>query len=371
MIIWFIFFLVVYVLIHKYGTTSSSQEKKLYIALFLVTIVYFAAFRDGIGSDYTAYKSYCERDVLEFGSLLAQEPLAYALESFCYNTDFSAVIFFLVSSLIICTLCTLIYTKYDNAVIALFVFVTYTNLYLSSLNLVRQFVAAAIILYGAYYYIQKTRSPIFFVFVFLAFLFHKSSVLFVLIYFLRKTEINPIVWTIIILASWIINVQPLFEIPVIKNLLVISEYQTYISYNETSYSKFSMINLYMHIIVLLFIWKSNKMSNVKNKDHFYFVLKMTALSVVFSNMSANDLPFAYRYAIFCSVFIPTLFTYLPNIIDRKLIPMFVYIPLCVVIWAVFFNRQNDRVFCPQQILPIESIFDKNYKPYDNPDTIVL
>lgn len=371
MLIWFCFFVVVYFLIYKHNSTAVTTQKNIYYILFLLITIYFSAFRDGLGSDYTAYKFYCERDVIMAGSLLAQEPLAIAIEYFCYQTDFSAVIFFLITSVITCSLTTWIYTKYNNAYIALFFFLTYTNLYLSSLNLVRQFTAASLILFGAYYFILKKKSPMFFLFVFIAFLFHKSSAVFVLIYFLRTSNIKPITWTVIILASWFVSIQPIFNIPFIRDLLILSDYQSYLSYDVTSYSKFSLINLYMHVFVLMFIWYHKKLSNVENKEHFYFVLKMTAISIIFSNISANDLPFAYRYAIFCSVFIPILFTFLPNILDRKLIPIVIYVPLCIVIWTVFYNRRDDRVYCPQQILPIESVFDRYYKPYENSESTIF
>lgn len=371
MLIWFCFFVVVYLLIYKYDNSISSRQKITFGVLFLITIVYFSAFRDGMGTDYTAYKSYCERDVYRFGSLLGQEPLAALLQSFCYNTNFSAVIFFLVTSTLICTLCTWVYTKYNNAYIALFVFVTYTNLYLASFNLVRQFVAASFILIGAYYFILQKKSPLFFACVFVAFLFHKSAIVFVLIYLLRKSELNPIIWTIIILASWVVDLQPLFNIPFIHDLVVYSDYQSYLSYNEHAYSRFSLSNLYMHAITLALIWNCKKIKDVDNYEHFIFALKLTAISIICSNFSAGSLAFAYRFTNYSSVFIPILFTFLPNLIGRKMIPFVAYIPICLLLWNLLLNGQNDRIYCPQRILPIESIFDNYYKPYDNPDVIIL
>lgn len=372
MLIWFCFFILVYFLIYRYGCAISKKQKISYYFLFLLVIVYFSAFRDGMGMDYTAYQSYCEHYLSRFDSFLfGQEPLAALLEFFCYSTKFSAVVFFLVTSILICALCTFVYIKYKNPVIALFVFVTYTNLYLMSFNLVRQFVASAFILIGSYYFIMQKRKPYFFLFVLAAFLFHKSAVLFVLIYFLPKTDINRVFWICIILASWMFNIQPLFNIPIIYDLLVMGDYQSYLSYDVESYSRFSIVNLYMHAIIILFIWNNKKISDANNKEHFFFALKMSAISIICSNISAGDLPFAYRYAIFCSVYIPILFSYLPMIIERRLISFAVYIPLCVLIWTVLYNKQNDRIYCPQQILPIESILDENYHPYQNPKEVPL
>lgn len=371
MLIWFCFFVIVYLLIYRYDKTITTKQKITFGVLYLITIVYFSAFRDGLGTDYTAYKSYCEREVFRFGLLLGQEPLASLLESFCYNTDFSAVVFFLVTSALICALCTWVYTKYNNAYIALFVFVTYTNLYLASFNLVRQFVAASIILIGAYYFILQKKSPLFFACVFAAFLFHKSAVVFGLIYLLRKSDINPMLWTAIILASWVVDIQPLFNIPFIHDLVVYSDYQSYLSHNEHAYSRFSLSNLYMHAITLAFIWNSKRIKENDKNEHYIFALKLTAISIICSNFSAGSLAFAYRFTNFSSVFIPILFTFLPNLVGRKMVPIVAYIPICVLLWNLLFLNQDDRIYCPQKILPIESIYDNYYKPYDNPDVIVI
>lgn len=371
MLIWFCFFCLVYFLIFKYEKAVQLKSKYINLGIILLVVVYYATFRDGLGPDYTAYKSYCERDVLRTSLLLLQEPLASIIEAFCFETQFSAVIFFFITSLIICASCIWIYSRYNNSYIALFVFFTYTNLYLMSFNLVRQFVAASLILIGSYYFIVKNRNPLFFLFVFVAFLFHKSALLFALIYFLRKDNYSPILWSIAIFSSWIINVQPLFDIPLIHDLFAAGDYLEYINHSEVSYSKTSLSNIYMHAITLFFIWNKERILMMKDCEHCLFSLKLVALSIILCNISAGSLAFAYRYAIFCSVYIPILFSFLPTLLKRDLVHMIVYVPLCILIWTLFYGSQDNRVYCPQRILPIESIWDENYKPYDNPDVIAI
>lgn len=371
MLIWFIFFLITYIFIYKYNQASNDKNKNIWFISILFVLIYFAAFRDGLGMDYTAYKSYCERDVSRVADWWMIEPLAAVIQSFCYNTDFSAVIFFLITSIIIYTCCLWVYRKLDNAYLAMFTFVTYTNLYSSSFNLVRQFVAASIILLGTYLFIIKSRVPLYFLFVLAAFFFHKSAAIFIFIYFLRKEDYNPTLWTVFILASLVVDVQPIFNIPIIRALLIASDYLGYLNHNENAYSEFSLSNIYMHAICLLFIWNKTKILACKNKELCIFALKMSVISVICCNFSSGSLAFAYRYAIFCSVFIPIMFSFLPNLIGKQHSKWLVYIPLTILIWNLFYLRQDDRIYCPEKILPIESIYDQNYRPYDNPNVIVI
>ena len=371
MLIWGLFFLSVYCLIYMQHTANRQISKNVFLVLFLFVIIYFATFRDGLGMDYTAYKSYCERDVIRSSNLLLIEPFAAALESFCYHTKFSAVIFFFVTSTIICCLSIWVYKHFVNSYIAFFVFVTYTNLYMSSLNLVRQFVAASIVLFGTYYFIIQKKSPVFFLFVVIAILFHKSAVFLLFIYFLKKDDYSSILWTGILFSSWFLDVQPLFDVPIVKNLFVSMDYLSYINYNEMSYNKVSASNIYLHLVVLFFLWNKGKVLKLQNFQSCIFALKLTVIGVACANMSAETLPFAYRYAIFLSVFLPILFCFLPLLMNKQIARVVIYIPLIVLIWTVLLGHQNDRIYCPQRMLPIESMFDDYYNPYENPDVIVL
>ena len=371
MLIWGLFFFITYLLIFVYSTSKRKQTKNVSFCILLFVVIYFAAFRDGLGMDYTAYKSYCERDVVKHASLLLTEPLAAALGAFCYNTRFSAVIFFLVTSIIIYGLSFSVYRQYKNAYIAFFVFLTYTNLYLSSLNIVRQYVAASIILLPTYYYLIKKRSLLFFVFIFIGFFFHKSAALLLFIYFLQKDDYSPLFWTVLLLGSWVLDLQSVSNIPIIHNLLMISNYIDYLDYDTMSYSKTSISNIYMHIIVLFLLWNKKRILNLEDSDSCILTLKLSTISIICANISAGTLPIAYRLAMLFSIFLPILFSFIPQLIDKHLAKIIIYIPLVVLLWIVLIGQRNNRVYCPEKILTLKSIYDENYHPYDNPDVVVL
>lgn len=370
MIIWLLFLSVCYVFLILYENPKADNKQKLFILVGLILIcTYFSTFRDGLGSDYTAYQSYCERKRLNIGSWLLMEPIPEFLYSICYNTKISAVLFFLVSSTIICFSSLWIYSKFKFFYLAAFLFLTYHNLYYQSFNVVRQFTAASIVLFATYYFVMKKKRLVFFLFVFLAFLWHKSAILSIPIYFLRCNNFNTGLWLFAVLLSWIAPVDYLFNVPIIGDLLYVLDFTEHIS-NEVAYSKTSLINIYFHIILIICMVGKEKIK-VEDRRCFNITLKLSIISIIFCNISANSIPFAYRYGLFFAVFLPILFSYLPTILDKEIAKLIVFIPIIVLFFMVFAGKNNDRVFCPQRILPIESIYDKYYHPYENPDVQLI
>ena len=358
-----------YLLIGQYEKSS----KKSYVLFFIILIaVYFSTFRDGMGADYTAYKNFCESDMSKFGNWFLLEPFPMLIYNYCFYSKFSAIVFFFITSALTCVFSFWVYSRFKNFWISAFVFITYTNLYLSSFNLVRQYVASSIILLGTYLFVIKKKSPMFFLFILFAFLWHKSAIICVFIYFLRTDKVNSVIWIAVIILSWILPFNFITSTPFLGQVLELFEYSDYLTHNTVSYSRTSIVNLYMHVMVLFLLIKSKHYHKKQfdGKNIFNLALKLTIISIVFSNISANSLPFAYRFAMFFSPFIPILFSYLPSMSDKNISFVLVIIPIFILLMTVFALHIDDRIFCPQRILPIESIYDDKYKPYENPDYLI-
>lgn len=371
MIIWIIFLGVCYFFLFLYENPKANKKQKSSIWVGLVLFcVYFSTFRDGLGSDYTAYQSFCERNRIYGEIWLLMEPIPAFLYNVCYNTTISAILFFFVTSVIVCVSSLWIYSRFKNFYLSAFLFLTYTNLFLSSFNLVRQFTASAIILIATYYFVMKKRSLWFFLFVLLAFLWHKSAIFSIIIYFLWQKKLNSLLWILLLLISWMFPADLLLNIPIVGDLFNTLNYMDNFSHDELAYSKTSITNLYMHFMILLCIFNGNKVKG-NDKVCFNLALKLSMISVIFFNISANSLAFAYRLGIFYSVFLPILFSYLPALINKVFAKTIVYIPILFLLFVVLVNKKDDRVYCPEKILPIESIFDDNYHPYENPDVRII
>lgn len=369
MFYWLLFLTLVYCLIWQY---EKSDNKKLFLFLIVLIAVYFSTFRDGMGADYSMYKYHCENQLVNPADLLLMEPFPQWIYSFCYSSKLSAVVFFFITSVLICGFSFWVYSRFNNFWLGAFVFITYTNLYLASFNLVRQYVASSIILLGTYLFVIKKKSPWFFVFVIVAFMWHKSAIICAFIYFLNDKKINSFIWMFLLLVSWLLPIDLIMGLPYLGDALELLNYTDYLTYNSESYSRTSLINMYMHIMVIYFLikcqrWQKNQFSE---NNGLILSLKLTIISIIFSNISANSLPFAYRFAMFFSPFIPLLFSFLPKLSTKRTSIVFVVIPIFVLLMIVFALHIDDRIYCPQRILSIESIFDANYRPYENPDLII-
>ena len=370
MVYWLLFLFIMYCLI---GFYDKSKNKNRLLFFIILIAVYFSTFRDGLGTDYTGYKSYCESTRSYVENWLLMEPFPMWIYTFCYNSKFSAIVFFFITSALTCGISIWVYSRYKNFWIAAFVFLTYTNLYLASFNLVRQFVASSFILLGTYLFVIKKKSPWFFLFVILASLWHKSAFLTFFIYFLNDKKINPIGWILFIILSWIVPANMLLNIPFLGDALNILDYSGYLTYNKDSYTSTSIVNLYMHFIILYFLLVciQKRQFQFEGQKGFYVALKLSVLSIIFCNISANSIPFAYRFAIFFSTFIPILFSYLPLIVGKNTTILMVAVPIFILLMTVLTLHIDDRLFCPQRILPIESVYDEYYNPYENPDVILV
>lgn len=255
MAIWLLFLFICYFLL---AYISINKGRVYFFLLLLAVVIYFATFRDGVGSDYTAYQSYCEREVFYSNAWFLIEPIPAFLYKICYDSYLSAVLFFFVSSCVIYISCFKVYSKNINFGIAAFVFLTYTNLFLSSLNVVRQFMAASIVLVGVYYFIIKKKSPWYFATVLLAFMIHKSVVLFIPMYWIKKDDFNPVVWIGILIGSMVLPMDWIFASTNLNDFLTLLDYDSLLKYKEVAYSKFSMSNIYLHVITLIFLFNRKR-----------------------------------------------------------------------------------------------------------------
>ncbi len=362
---WVGLFLVELILLGCYK--HSHTEKGRNVALFWIIffLVYFSGFRDGLGMDYSAYKGLCEREVYNSSLLWLSEPLFRGLQSFCYNTQFSAVFLFLTSAFMTCTCCLWVYSKNDNFVLAAFVFIFYTGLYLFTFNIVSQFTAASLILLGYFFYVKEKNSKTLIVLlctIFCGVLMHRSSVFMLIPLFFRTRKLNMVMWVSLILLSFVVPMKIIFNIPGVRDFLIFSDYAEYMEYSMSGVKKLSLSNLYMHLLLIPFL--INYKTKIKNRDdarECIFLIKMFAMFLIMSNLSTGNLTITYRLAVFFVVFIPILIARLPQIIDKKIAYLLIIVPLLILMSMRLMT--GDRLTVPDRILPLNSIFDKYYNPY--------
>lgn len=368
MVFWLGLFTIEAFLLILYNHSASEKNKRIILWCIIFCLVYFSGFRDGLGMDYSGYKDLCEHETFSFSALLLSEPLYRALQTFCYNTEFSAVLLFLVSAFLTCAISLYVYSKFENFVVAAFVFIYFSDIYLSSMNIVSQFAAGGIILFGYYPLMQyrcKKNYIIAIIAIVLGMTLHLSSIFMLLPLIFNDKKINIALWVSLIIASYFISVDIIFNLPVIGDLIDMLNYGVYKNYSSSGISKFSITNLYMHIMLIPFLFNINKIKCKQNSNEYYFLIKMFSMYLILNNLSSGSITTTYRLAVFFVLFIPLLFAKLPLIIEKRIAKLIIAVPL-IILMAIRLSS-GDKLVVPDRILPIESIIDKNYNPYQNPN----
>lgn len=364
MIYWIVFLFIEYVLLGSFTSISDKRYRTIVVLLIVLVAVYFSGFRDLLGMDYDGYRDLCERDRL-IGSTLwfFNEPIYEFVRNLCATTNFSAVIFFLVFAAFTSVPALIVYSKYDNFFLSGFVYFTYTGLYLFSFNIVRQFAAAGILVIGVYYLLKGGfKNKMFFVLIVLISAFiHKSALFFLPALFLINRDYNVGLIIVLLILSFFIPLQHVFGIAQLSTWLDMMEYDVYIDYTTMSVSKYSLSNLYLHMMLIPLLVHKNKILNMNNREMYIFSIKMYVLFLICNNLSANGIAIAYRVGILFAMYLPLALSIIPSLLkERVLGSLFIIIPLLVLFFAI--GMSNDIVI-PDRMLPLNSIFDSEYIKY--------
>lgn len=365
MIFWFCLFFVSYILLAIISKSGSIKIKNSFLFLLLVLLIGFSSFRDGLGKDYSNYKELCELG--SWSSVesvwILNEPISTFLQQLCVHTEISAVFFFFISAAVTIILSFIVYSKYDDISILLFIFITYTGLYLSSFNLVQQFFAASLFLLSSKYIVNKEYKYYYFL-IFLAFLIHKSAIILLFIPLISVNKINHRFWILLLVISWIIPIRFILQTDSFQSILNILNYQNYLDYESVRISKFSITNIYLHILLLIILFNNGKLIMGKHYNEYVFSIKMFALALVCNNLSANDLPIAYRISVYFLMFMPISLSCLCKIFPKRFAYLMIVIPILFLMSMTIIGSSNNKLYCPQRILPLHSILDKYYNPYE-------
>lgn len=364
MIYWIVFLFLEYILLLTFTSSKKTGARTFILFLIILLAVYFAGFRDCLGMDYEGYRNNCERDrLLSDASWLIDEPLYELVRNFCATTQFSAVIFFIVFAALTSVPTLIVYSKYENFFLAGFVYFTYTGLYLFSFNIVRQFASAGLLVLAAYYLLKddKKGKLIFVALVLLSALFHKSALFFLPVMFLGTKSYNPHLIVILVVLSFILPVTQIMGLGRIVEVLNMMDYDIYIDYSTSTISKYSLTNLYLHIMMIPFLFRAKEVASLKNGNMYVFAIKMYAICLMCNNLAANDVAIAYRIAIMFSMYIPLVFSILPIIIgNRQLGNVLIIVPLLILFFAI---GLSNPLVVPDKMLPLNSIWDAVYQKF--------
>lgn len=244
----FIFLQVILISLSFQNYKNDVYLKKIasYVLVLILTVI--SGFRYNVGRDFPNYEL-MYLDPNNVRNLFIEPVWQYSANAL-RNLGFSSVAWFLCTSFVInsCFI-TGIRKLSRNFYLSVAFYLAMPHLFLESFNIVRQFVAMAIIFRFSYLFFQKKYWK-FVLVVFVASCFHKSAIFVILIFFLSLVHFYNFALIILVFSCFIFRNS--FLPLVMKIISNVSIYSGYIDNIEASKST-SSLYAYLLLLLCLFI----------------------------------------------------------------------------------------------------------------------
>lgn len=305
-----------------------SQIAGLLFFLAVFVLVFVSGFRYHVGTDYGVYYSRYMTYAHELWNALRKldepgYPLIANLATILYNDGATAI--FLASLFTIWPAMKVIYRNTDQLFLAILLYIL-IGCWHGSFNGVRQYLAATMLFRG-YEALEKKKLWKYAVFVFLAFLFHRSAIVMIALYFAvhRKITIKNL---IIMILAIIIILSAYDRILFVAGWITDKEY----TFNDVYASRVVnilrvLVSCAPAVVFFILFWNTHK----DEQTIFYLNLLIIHAALCIATMNSALL---YRISIYTTLFqiisIPELLKRIqPS--SRRLITL-VMIPLYAFFW---------------------------------------
>lgn len=267
-----------YIIKHKYRIKESDYTMQIIKFTACLPLLLVSALRVNVGTDYmqTYYKGF--QNVIN-GNNFDHFEIGYKLLIYLsyFISNNPQIIFVTTSILFIVTTFYAIYNESPDVVYSVYLLVV-TRYYFISMNMVKQFVAMAILLYSIKYLGLKKRNYKFWIFLIIAVLIHYSAIVGVGFWILDKISISKMKFWIITFFTCIfyfIFIKFNFSV-LVQKLFFGTKYYKYFSnsflYAGSNFAKWTFI---LNVcILIIFYLKLNDKSD--NKYRLYFKLQLVA-----------------------------------------------------------------------------------------------
>jgi len=327
-----------------------GSKEVIFTLLFLVLFVP-GAIRENVGIDYTTYTNYQIPQVLSGNNNVKVEflyKLVIRLGYWIGKGETYQYIFVLTNFLIILFILMYIQNQSENMVLSVFIFIS-GGFFAFSLSGMRQAIGVSIVLYSLKY-INQRKMLKYFVFIFIASLFHSSALIFVVFYFFNKTKIKPFVVLIVMMIIFFFSNQIRNIIFSISSKLGI--YSSYFggSFDSGIYNKLLvlLVLVVMGLVCFTYIYVGKDSINdleIEVNIHYIACIIVSMISV---------LPTPSRLLF---LFIPVYITLIPNLIKKyKNAKIRFVLYLIIFLFLAYFMYKNIYIQDDYHILPYEDIF---------------
>lgn len=273
--------------VKNYEFMLSDNRLSLGSLIGLLLLSFISGFRKNVGVDWKGY-SEIFFDIGKGQNEYRLEEGFYFLNKIIHDFGGSATIMFFVVAFISWYF---IFRSVSDLILPWFIYFLFVNEYFFwSMNGVRQFISIGIFLFSIKFIITREKFK-YFIFIFVAILFHKSSAILLIFYFLPYDKLfNRSIWIILFILSFILGYFSLFKIFIVDFVQVLLQYITifsnYNSFFENEQFVASDLNLgfgfYFQLITsFIIILLSNKFIIKYPESKIYFVLFMIS-AIIFN-----------------------------------------------------------------------------------------
>ena len=251
--------LIILLLMISFSKDHVNSLKWIFVVLFI-----FSAIRFGVGTDFLKYYQFTSGviDIREKNYMLL-EPFNILLIVIGYLFHLPQF-YFIISSLLISIF--FYYGIKQNSkdyILSSFCFISFPFFYLESMNIIRQFIAIAIVFYAIRYIYERNFLKYAF-FVLIASLFHISALIAFILYISNIFEFNRCKNIFLIIISILLGRIINFFLQILAYIPLFSKINYYLSTPQEGYQLFFLSMIILNTINLVLYNKINKIDE-KNK----------------------------------------------------------------------------------------------------------
>lgn len=359
MFVYFLIFIILAILAIEYEI-KPIQKKEFTLIIIAVLLSLFAGLRDEIISrDYNPYLNSFNA-IMHGGAkggsgfLPLFEPGFLYIVIFCYNIferNGAIAVMLMFAFLSVTTKMYVIRKLPINPFLVLLLY--YSHYYFfQEMTQIRNGLACSFFFLAILFYLEDQRWKVFFL-ILLGMLFHISSILYFLIFFLRKDSLNGYVYGGLFLLSVIFG---LMRIPIVSlisgfNLNLISnKLATYVSIVEEGYFDnirfFNVLNIF-NVSVTGYMFYYCLRYKIKNPQFILFI-KFNIIAIFIYGLLIGVTSVAARFAELFGAVFPFLFAYGAKVFPFKKLNIFFVIGIAVVFFYI--NLIYGKLLGPYSII---------------------
>lgn len=286
--------------------TEKKTTKIIYCILAIIPFIVVSSIRYDVGTDYF-FRYAPNYDMIRDGENIdSLEPLFVLLIRICllFSKDYIAL--FVVTSIIINSLIMLTIFKYSKSPVLSVAIYFLGSFYFQSMNLVRQYVAMAILLIAYRILFIDKKKYLYIIFIAIATLFHSMSAVFLISLFLENKEIKLkhcliAIALILLIGGQIGNIVDFVVINTPLNEITnIAKYVRYFKMGGNLSISAITVEIVVYVYIYIMFEKIKKKNDMVEKEAIFF-LNMQTLTLLCTIMNIHFGLF-FRIALLFSMF---------------------------------------------------------------------